>query len=102
MRLVLLPEAYLEIDETIQYYEAQRPGLGVEFYLEVEATVELAVATPGAGTPISSVDGQRSFRRYLVRRFPFVVWVAEGENERRVVAVAHASRRPGYWRDRLE
>jgi toxin ParE1/3/4 len=102
MRLVLVPEAYREIDETIAYYEEQRPGLGVEFYLEVEATVELAAENPGVGSLVSGTDDRLSLRRYLVRRFPFVIWVAEDRSERRVVAVAHASRRPGYWRDRLE
>lgn len=102
MRLVLLPEAFLEIDQTIAYYEEQRAGLGVTFYLAVEATVELAAERPGLGSPVSDVDDRLSLRKYVVKRFPFVVWVAGEEGDRRVVAVAHASRRPGYWRDRLK
>ena len=39
-------------------------------------------------------------RRYLFRRFPFfVVYRVEGE-EIHVIAIAHAHRRPGYWKDR--
>ena len=102
MRLALLPEAFLEVDETIAFYEGQRAGLGVDFYLEVEATIELAADSPGVGSPISGARGRLLLRKYPVRRFPFLVWVAGGGDERRVVAVAHASREPGYWRDRLK
>lgn len=101
MNLVLLPEAFLEIDETIAHYEEQRPGLGVEFYLEVEATVELAAERPELGSPVSDAGDGLSLRKYVVERFPYLVWVAEDRDERRVVAVAHASRRPNYWRKRL-
>ena len=34
-------------------------------------------------------------------RFPYDVVVVERQNETIVVAFAHHSRQPGYWRDRL-
>jgi len=40
---------------------------------------------------------QKSFRRFLLSRFPFSVIYREQENEIYVVAVMHNSRRPGYW-----
>jgi hypothetical protein len=33
----------------------------------------------------------------LLRRFPFVVFFQDLEDEVRVFAVAHGKRRPGYW-----
>lgn len=40
-------------------------------------------------------------RRYVLPTFPFsLIYFVEGENVF-VVALAHQSRRPGYWRERL-
>jgi hypothetical protein len=42
-------------------------------------------------------------RRALVGpRFPYSVVYLEDEDEIWVLAVAHAKRRPGYWRGRLK
>jgi plasmid stabilization system protein ParE len=39
-------------------------------------------------------------RRYLMKRFPFVI-IYRVSNERiEIIAVAHGRRRPGYWRNR--
>jgi hypothetical protein len=39
-------------------------------------------------------------RRVLVRRFPYFVIYREWSDRLEIVAVAHQSRRPGYWRSR--
>ena len=41
------------------------------------------------------------FRKYLLRQFPFSVIYLELPSEIRVYAIAHGSRRPGYWRGRV-
>ena len=39
-------------------------------------------------------------RFYLMRRYPYQVIFRELEGQLILVAVAHASRKPGYWADR--
>lgn len=41
-------------------------------------------------------------RRALLARFPYAVVFLVREHELRVVAVAHAKRRPDYWLRRVE
>ena len=41
-----------------------------------------------------------TFRRKLLRRFPFQLIYEVTAEEVLLVAVAHLRRRPGYWRDR--
>jgi hypothetical protein len=53
MKLVALPEAIAEFEEAVAYYEAQRPGLGLDFFLAIEAAVDFAAATPTAGSPLA-------------------------------------------------
>ena len=40
-------------------------------------------------------------RRILLRKFPYSIVFLEWKDEILVVAVAHAKRRPGYWRKRI-
>jgi len=101
MRLAALPEALAELDETIAYYEAQRPGLGYEFLLAIEATVQLAADTPGVGSRVLGSDHGDDVRKYRVERFPYLLFVAGPAESRTVVAISHAARRPGYWKSRV-
>jgi plasmid stabilization system protein ParE len=41
-------------------------------------------------------------RRYLLKRFPFVVVYRVTNEQIEVIAIAHGRRKPGYWRARLE
>lgn len=38
----------------------------------------------------------------MLKRFPYVVIFRELDSEVQIVAVAHAHRRPGYWKRRLK
>ena len=42
------------------------------------------------------------FRKYTLRQFPFSIVYEELLSEIVVFAVAHARRRPGYWKDRAQ
>jgi len=39
-------------------------------------------------------------RRYVMRRFPFILVYRILEDDVRVLAVQHGRRRPGYWKNR--
>jgi len=39
-------------------------------------------------------------RRYVMRRFPFILVFRIREKDVRLLAVQHGRRRPGYWKDR--
>jgi plasmid stabilization system protein ParE len=40
-------------------------------------------------------------RRFVLHGFSYAIYFRESTNEVFVLAIAHAKRRPGYWRDRL-
>ena len=85
-----------ELDEAVRWYEAQRMGLGVEFFEEVLATLALISEHEEAGTP---VGGDPRTRRLLVARFPYQVVYHLASTETVILAFAHLKRRPGYWKD---
>jgi len=100
VKLELLPEALLEFHESIAYYEEQDPGLGRRFFTAIVSTIELAAENPRLGSPLP--PPAIGVRKFVVKRFPYVVLVAHVGIVGKVVAITHTSRRPGYWLDRIQ
>lgn len=100
-RVRILDEAADEATEAAAWYELQRPGLGAEFDRAVNAALDLLEEEIVPLTAMPSVAGKRGAKRLILKRFPYDVVVSERSDELVVVAFAHQSRRPGYWRARL-
>jgi toxin ParE1/3/4 len=95
------PDAAEDIAAGIDWYEGRRPGLGAEFLDEVSAAMtSLREPGPECG-PVQRIAPELGVRRKLVKRFPYLIIFIEFEDAVRVIAVAHAARRPGYWRRRV-
>jgi len=90
-----------ELVAAAEWYEAERVGYGELFVQEVREVVSRAADFPGSGERASDSRPSHDVRLFRVRRFPFTVVTARLDGRRAVVAVAHTSRRPGYWADRL-
>jgi len=67
----------------------------------VDAALDLLEAEIVPLTAVPGAAGKRGAKRLLLRRFPYAVIVSERGTEVVVIAFAHTSRRPGYWRGRL-
>lgn len=100
MRPRVLEEAEEELHEAMLFYEDRRRGLGRDFYEQVEETIRSIGEAPLRFPMYEGKRLRREFRRALVRRFPYIVVYQAREDETLVVAVAHASREPGYWESR--
>jgi plasmid stabilization system protein ParE len=95
--LVVEPEAEEELAQAAEWYESRRPGLGVELVAVIDRAMASIVAGP---TRYQLWRSDRAYRKFVVSRFPYVIFFrVEGESVV-VVAIAHAKRRPGYWVDR--
>ncbi len=90
--------ASAEAEAAVRWYNERLPGLGNDFRAELEAAVGRVMEGPLAW-PISQNDPRT--RRHPLSRFPYsIVYVVHGDDVT-VAAVAHAKRRPGYWRKRI-
>ncbi len=93
MRVSFNPEALAEVEEATRWYR-ENGGVAPSraFTLELKRVVSLAAQQSGIGSP-----GLHGTSRLYLKRFPYtLIFRIEGEYVR-VVAVAHQSRRPGYW-----
>jgi plasmid stabilization system protein ParE len=89
------PRAEAEADEAAAWYEAEQPGLGIEFLLELDAAIERAAETPLAYAPVF-VEA----RRVLARRFPFAVYFVYDRDIVEVFAILHQQRASSFWQSR--
>lgn len=86
-----------EIANALEFYESREQGLHLRMIEELDRVIKHICAFPKIGRRI----GKR-FRAFPLNRFPFNVIYEIGGDEIIIVAVAHHSRRPGYWKSRLD
>ena len=95
---VLLPEAKRDAADAYAWYEQQSQGLGMEFLRCIETTI-LAIQRSPELYPIV----HESYRRALVRRFPFAIFFEFTRQSNRCVvfSIFHCSQDPDKWKSRL-
>lgn len=91
------PDAEVELDDATQRYEGAVVGLGLDFQDEAARVLEMAQRLPDLGSPYARTNA----RILRLRRFPYLVYYVNREHDIFVCAIAHNSRRPGYWTNRL-
>ena len=91
------PDARADFLASVEYYEECQIGLGRRFREVVETELEHICRMPFRFRVLHG-----PFRRCLVPNFPYSVIFSIEPDLILVIAVAHAKRMPGYWRERIE
>jgi plasmid stabilization system protein ParE len=94
MRLRIHRLAVAEIDHEVDYYEERQPGLGDELENEIDAVFRRILRFPESAP---QWKGRPNRRLAVLDRFPFTIPYQIMDEEIVVLALAHTSRRPGYW-----
>jgi|SRR6478609_2968389 plasmid stabilization system protein ParE len=94
-RVEYLPGARQDFDESFDWY-ARRSGVAAERFLAAVSASLIRIAEHPE--QFARVDSRH--RECLVKRFPFRLVYRVEADRILVVAVAHAKRRPGFWRRR--
>ncbi len=90
-------EAAAEYDAAFDWYLERSPEAALRFDAELERALTQIIAAPQRWAA-----GPHSTRRFLLRQFPFsLIYREQASGSIQIVAVAHTSRKPGYWRQRL-
>jgi len=87
-----------ELVEAISYYDAKAYGLGDRFLAEVMTAAKYIERYPEIAPVIEEEEGVRA---KVLARFPYTLMYTVGDDELCILAVAHQSRRPAYWANRL-
>ena len=94
--LEFLPEASAEVECVTGDYEARSVGLGARFRSEVESACAAIVQHPLLWRLRPS-----GYRRVNLPGFPYYIAFVTDEQQALVIAVAHSSRHPDYFKGRL-
>ncbi len=89
------PLAADEAEAAERWYRQRNQTAAARFRRELNSAVERIAERPEAGAPYLE-----NCRRILLHRFPFFIVYRFRQARIEIVAVAHARRRPEYWRER--
>jgi toxin ParE1/3/4 len=90
-------EASAEYDAAFDWYLERSPEAALKFDAEVDRALAQIIQAPRRWAV-----GPHSTRRFLLRQFPFtLIYRERSSGDIQIVAVAHTSRKPGYWKVRL-
>lgn len=93
-------EAAREFQEAAAWYEKEQEGLGERFIQAFEHALQLLREENPPFTPVEGQAGIKGARKLILHKFPFSIVVYETASSLVVVALAHHSRKPGYWKSR--
>lgn len=96
MKAEFEPAARQELMESARRYLTEAGAIQAEaFEQEALRVVDLLLRLPEIGT-----RGRRHSRSMPLRRYPYSIHYRIEPDVIRILAVAHQSRRPGYWAKR--
>jgi toxin ParE1/3/4 len=90
------PEASEELEAADDWYFSRSVDASIDFVSEVDLAIEAITQTPHRWP--KHLYGTR---RFVLQRFPFSVIYLDDPDAIVIIAVAHAKRKPGYWKGRL-
>jgi plasmid stabilization system protein ParE len=90
-------EATAEYDAAFDWYLERSPDAALRFDAEVDRALTQMIRAPQRWAP-----GPHSTRRFLLRHFSIYSHLPRAPSGKiQILAVAHTSRKPGYWKQRL-
>lgn len=95
-RIEIHPAALNELKFAVAWYMKRSHLAASKFTSALDQAIK-AIAQAPERWPV----GEHNTRKFVLRRFPYAIMYRERVGSIQVLAVAHGSRRPGYWKDRV-
>ncbi len=95
MKIIFLPAAQQELDQTIEFYEEQLPGLGNLFRNEIYEAIDFICVYPEGHQFIT-----KHTRKCPIRKFPYLILYGIVDDTIIISAVAHQHRHPRSYLNR--
>lgn len=95
-QLSLHPAAVEEAEAAARWYRERSPRAAARFVDEIEQVIDKLRKAPGRWPRES-----HGTRKIKFPCFPFTMIYRESKESIQILAIAHGSRRPGYWKKRL-
>jgi len=89
MRLIVKERAVTMAQDAFRWYESKREGLGEEFLVELEKSLNLVKSQPTLFTTI-----KKNFRQSILKRFPYIIVFEVFKSEIVVYSIFHMKQNP--------
>ncbi|MWB95431.1 hypothetical protein GON26_13760 [Flavobacterium sp. GA093] len=89
-KIIILPLAEKEIDESIEFYESRSKGLGKQFLSYLKSYLKVLKTNP----QLFEIKKEPYYRELTLVKFPFVIIYEILENDVVIHSVFHTSRDP--------
>jgi len=93
----LSPAAALEVREANAWYRLRDPAVATQYRRALFDARQRIGETPEVAPVWDEHETHEPVRKLVVRGFPYLIFYVVQDTRCYVLAVAHASRRPGYW-----
>jgi toxin ParE1/3/4 len=90
-------EAAREADGAAAYYYENNPSVTRDFLVVLGRIINEIQAAPHRWP----YEGKTSAQRRQIKGFPYTIFYSNEPDKIFILAVAHTSRRPGYWKARI-
>jgi plasmid stabilization system protein ParE len=96
MKLKFHPQARIDLREGKAFYRKRSPLAAIAFARQIDGALARV-----AESPLRYPSGEHGTREHVLpSRFPYTIVYRVYQKVIVIVAVAHQSREPGYWRGR--
>ena len=93
--LEISDEAENDFRNAYQFYAEESTRVAESFFKQINSSLEITKKSPRS-FPCS----YKSVQKFVVKKFPFVIYYQLVESTIRVIAIFHTSRNPEIWNER--
>ena len=93
--LEISDEAENDFRNAYQFYAEESTRVAESFFKQINSSLEIIKKSP-----LSFPCSYKSVQKFVVKKFPFVIYYQLVESTIRVIAIFHTSRNPEIWNER--
>ena len=94
--LEISDEAETDLKNAYQFYAEESTRVAESFFKQINSSLE-TIKKNLRSFPYA----YKSVQKFVVKKFPFVIYYQLDESSIRVIAIFHTSRNPEIWNERL-
>lgn len=96
-KIELSSEAEDDFEKSYEFYATENEKTADNYYKEVDNSLKKIANSPQLYPKV-----HRNVRKYVIKKFPFIIYYKVTNLVIRIIAIFHASRNPEIWKNRTE
>ncbi len=90
-------EAEADFDNSYKYYAIESQKVADNFYKQINRSLITISANPQGFQRVF-----KNIRKYVIKKFPFIIYYRTENTTIQIIAIFHTSRNPEIWQKRIK